>query len=231
MTTSPARAASALTDDDVAGWLRAHPDFFQRNGELLATLRVPHPTGGAVSLIERQIEVLREKNQTADARFAELVEIARANEQLAERIHRFTRRLMRAPTRRAILTQIDQGMREDFDVAPTVLLLFGNVADGDVGLRFVRQVPVDDPNLAGFDSLFASGKPRCGQIRDSLREFLFGPDDAASVGSVALVPLVDDRPFGLLALGSLNSQRFHPGMSTDFLARLGELIGDALARD
>src|SRR5690606_12482747 len=104
-------------------------------------------------------------------------------------------------------------------------------ADGDVGLRFVRQVPMDDSNLAGFDSLFASGKPRCGQIRDSLREFLFGPDDAASVGSVALVPLVDDRPFGLLALGSLNSQRFHPGMSTDFLARLGELTGDALARD
>src|SRR5690606_13520969 len=198
MTTSPARAASALTDDDVAGWLRAHPDFFQRNGELLATLRVPHPTAGAVSLIERQIEVLREKNQTADARFAELVEIARANEQLAERIHRFTRRLMRAPTRRAILTQIDQGMREDFDLAPTVLRLFGTGADGDVGLRFVRQVPMDDPNLAGFASLFASGKPRCGQIRDSLREFLFGPDDAASVGSVALVPLVDDRPFGLL---------------------------------
>jgi uncharacterized protein YigA (DUF484 family) len=231
MTTSTAPADAALTDEDIAGWLRANPDFFQRNGELLATLRVPHATGGAVSLIERQIEVLREKNQTADARFQELVGIARANEQLAERIHRFTRRLMRAPTRRAILTQIEQGMREDFDVTPTVLILFGTRADADVGLRFVRQVPAEDPNLAGFDSLFASGKPRCGQIRDTLREFLFGPDDAASVGSVALVPLVDDKPIGLLALGSLNSQRFHPGMSTDFLARLGELIGDALARD
>lgn len=232
MTTSTARANTALTDEDVSDWLRAHPDFFQRHGELLAALRVPHPTGGAVSLIERQIEVLREKNQTADARFQELVSIARANEQLAERIHRFTRRLMRAPTRRALLAQIEQGMREDFDVTPTVLLLFdgGAVAD-DVGLRCVRHVPADDPNLAGFDALFASGKPRCGQIRDSLREFLFSPDDAASVGSVALVPLVQDRPIGLLALGSLNSQRFHPGMSTDFLARLGELIGDALARD
>src|SRR5690606_14465730 len=231
MTTSPARAASALTDDDVAGWLRAHPDFFQRNGELLATLRVPHPTAGAVSLIERQIEVLREKNQTADARFAELVEIARANEQLAERIHRFTRRLMRAPTRRAIIGEIEQGLREDFDVTPAVLLLFGAGAGADnIGLRFVRQVAADEPHLAGFDSLFASGKPRCGQIRDSLRDFLFG-SDAGSVGSVALVPLANEQPFGLLALASLSTQRFHPGMSTDFLARLGEIIGDALARD
>lgn len=231
MTTSPAAAEAVLSDDEVAGWLRTHPDFFQRNSELLATLRVPHSAGAAVSLIERQIEVLREKNQTADSRFTELVSIARANEQLAEKVHRFTRRLMRAPTRRAILTEIEQGMREDFDVAPTVLLLFGAAAGAEnIGLRFVRQVAADEPNLAGFDSLFASGKPRCGQIRDSLRDFLFG-SDASSVGSVALVPLAGDRPFGLLALASLNSQRFHPGMSTDFLARLGELIGDALARD
>lgn len=229
MSTSTARDEITLSDEDIAGWLRSHPDFFQRNSELLATLRVPHPAGGAVSLIERQIDVLREKNQSADARFSELVSIARANELLADRIHRFTRRLMRAPTRRAILVQIEQGLREDFDATPTVLVLFGTAVEA-TGLRFVRQVPADDPNLAGFDSLFASGKPRCGQIRDSAREFLFG-SDAASVGSVALVPLASDAPFGLLALGSLNSQRFHPGMSTEFLARLGEIISDALARD
>lgn len=232
MSTSTASDQPVLSDEEVAGWLRAHPDFFQRHSELLATLRVPHSSGGAVSLIERQIELLREKNQSADSRFTELVSIARANEQLAGRVHQFTRRLMRAPTRRAILTQIEQGMREDFDVSPTVLLLFGAAAGTDnIGLRFVRQVAADEPHLNGFDSLFASGKPRCGQIRDSLRDFLFGPDDGASVGSVALVPLADDRPFGLLALASADSQRFHPGMSTDFLAHLGELIDDALARD
>src|SRR5690606_35555433 len=157
------------------------------------------------------IELLREKNQNADARFTELVQIARANEQLAARIHRFTRRLMRAPTRRAVLTQIEAGLREEFDVNQSVLVLIGG-AD-NTGLRFVRAVGADEPALAGFDSLFASGRPRCGQVRDTQREFLFGAD-AASVGSVALVPLGDEAPRGLLALGSLNSQRFHPGMST-----------------
>lgn len=229
MSTSTARDEIPLSDEDIAGWLRSHPDFFARNGELLATLRVPHETGGAVSLIERQIELLREKNSNADARFAELVSIARANEQLTARIHRFTRRLMRAPTRRATLLQMEQGLREDFDVTQSVLLLFGGGPD-ESDMRFVRHVAADDSNLAGFDTLFASGRPRCGQIRDSLREYLFGVD-AASVGSVALVPLGGGNPQGLLALASLNSQRFHPGMSTDFLALLGELVSDALARD
>jgi uncharacterized protein len=229
MTTSTARQEIVLADGDIASWLHANPDFFQRNPELMASLRLPHASGGAVSLIERQIEVLREKGQSADARLAELVSIARANEQLAAKIHGFTRRLMRAPTRREILTQIELGMREDFDTTQTVLLLF-NAGSDTSELRFVRPVAATDPNLAGFENLLANNRPRCGQIRDSQRDFIFGPD-GGSVGSVALVPLAGDAPLGLLVLGSQNRERFHPGMSTDFLARLGELISDALARD
>ncbi len=230
MTASTARQTpAALTDDGVAEWLRANPDFFRRNSELLAGLRLPHASGAAVSLIERQIEVLRDKNQTAEAKLAELVSIARENEALAARIHRFARRLISAPTRRAVLTQIERGFREEFDTAHTVLLLFRPAPD-TADLRFVRPVAADDANLNGFENLLATGRPRCGQIRYQQRDFIFGPD-SASIGSVALVPLAGDAPLGLLVLGSINRERFHPGMSTDFLALLGELIGDALARD
>jgi len=230
MTASTARQTpAALTDDGVAEWLRANPDFFRRNSELLAGLRLPHASGAAVSLIERQIEVLREKNQTAETRLAELVSIARENEALAARIHRFARRLISAPTRRAVLTQIERGFREDFDISHTVLVLFGAGSDAQ-DLRFVRAVAPSDNNLAGFENLLVSGKPRCGQIRDSQRDFIFG-SDSGSIGSVALVPLAATNSLGLLVLGSINRERFHPGMSTDFLQLLGEMIGDALARD
>lgn len=232
MSTSPAaaRPEATLSEQDVAAYLQATPDFFQRHGELLATLRLPHASGGAVSLVERQIEVMREKTQAADARLAELVSIARSNEQLAVKIHQFTRRLMRAPTRRAILTEIEAGFRDCFDITQTVLLLF-NAGANTTDLRFVRAVAQGDPQLAGFETLLSSGRPRCGQIRDTQREFIFGTDSGA-VGSVALVPLsCIAGPLGLLVLGSLNSQRFHPGMSTEFLTLLGESISDALARD
>ena len=92
----------------------------------------------------------------------------------------------------------------------------------------MRAVTVDDPNLKSFDTLFANGKPRCGQARDSQREFLFGPE-AAEIGSVALVPLGDKGSVGLLALGSTDRDRFHPGMSTEFLSRMADLIADALS--
>jgi uncharacterized protein YigA (DUF484 family) len=101
--------------------------------------------------------------------------------------------------------------------------------------RFLRSVGGDDAALRSFDSLFESAKPRCGQVRDSQREFLFGAD-AGGVASVALVPLLRTgaagvvTPVGLLAVGSNDPARFHPGMSTEFLARMGDLIADAVQR-
>jgi uncharacterized protein YigA (DUF484 family) len=95
--------------------------------------------------------------------------------------------------------------------------------------RFVRTLSAEDPNLKSFESLFASGKPRCGQVRDTQREFLFGTD-ANEIGSVALVPLGEKGALGLLALASADRDRFHPGMSTEFLARMADLITDALKR-
>jgi len=94
---------------------------------------------------------------------------------------------------------------------------------------FLRKLPADDTNMRTFEALLATGKPRCGQVRDTQRDFLFGPE-AASIGSVALVPLGDAGSVGLLALGSAERERFHPGMSTEFLKRMGELITDALSR-
>jgi hypothetical protein len=231
MTSSTARKDAPLGDEEVAEWLKANPEFFRRNGDLLAGLRLPHASGAAVSLIERQVDVLREKNNNAESRLAELVSIARSNEQLAAKIHQFARRLIRAPTRRAVLAQIERGFREEFDTGHTVLLLFKGAPEAAQELRFVRHVAADDTNLNGFENLLATGKPRCGQIRDSQREYIFGPD-SASIGSVALVPLAGaENSAGLLVLGSVNRERFHPGMSTDFLQLLGELISDALARD
>jgi hypothetical protein len=231
MTTREARGLSAADaeEESVARYLQNNPEFFERHQALLARLRLPHSRGGStISLVERQIEVMRERHAALEAKLAELVRVARDNDGIAERFHRFARRLLRAPSRQAALNEIEASLRDDFDAFHSVLLLVGS-APQESSQRFPRLIAPDDPNLKSFESLFASAKPRCGQVRDSQREFLFG-SDANDIGSVALVPLGEKGSMGLLALGSTERDRFHPGMSTEFLGRMADLIADAVAR-
>lgn len=233
MSSNQARVATETVDEGaVALYLQQNNDFFERHPQLLARLRLQHPRNGAtISLIERQVEVLREKYQTLEQKLAEFVRVARANNALADKIHRFTRRLLGTTDRSRVLAEVESSLREDFEATHAVLVLDDHisVADEAASPRFLRRVSAQDPVYRSFDSLFALAKPRCGQIRDSQLEFLFG-GEAPNIGSVALMPLGRDPPIGLLALGSTDRDRFHPGMSTEFLARMSELITDALAR-
>ena len=230
MTTREARGLAAVDteEESIASYLQRNPEFFERHQALLARLRLPHSHGGStVSLVERQIEVLRGKQAALESKLAELVRVARANDAISERLHRFTRRLLHAATRSEALRNIEAGLREDFDAFHAALVLIGAPPEADAP-RLVRTAAAEDANLKSFESLLASGKPRCGQARDSQREFLFGPE-GLEMGSVALVPLGDKGSLGLLALGSADRDRFHPGMSTEFLARLADLVSDALS--
>jgi uncharacterized protein YigA (DUF484 family) len=231
MSTREARGIPAQQSEEetVAHYLQQNPEFFENHLPLLARLRLPHARGSStISLVERQVEVLRERHASLEQKLADFVTVARANDAVAEKLHRFTRRLLRAQTRQSAIEQLEASLREDFDSFHSVLVLVGE-QDAVVPQRFVRQVDREDVNLKSFESLFTSGKPRCGPARDSQREFLFAAD-APDIGSVALVPLGDHGSLGLLALGSTDRDRFHPGMSTDFLARLADLISDVLSR-
>jgi len=230
MTTRDARGVAAMEteEESIAVYLQHNPDFFERHQAVLTRLRLPHARGGStISLVERQIEVLREKHAALEGKLAELVHVARANDAIADKLHRFTRRLLRAASRSEAIMQMEASLREDFDAFHSVLVLIGAQVDL-APQRFVHAVQADNPNLKSFESLFTNGKPRCGQARDSQREFLFG-SDAKDIGSVALVPLGEKGSLGLLALGSTDRDRFHPGMSTEFLARMAELIAESLA--
>ena len=231
MSTREARGIQAPQSEEetVAHYLQQNPEFFENHLPLLARLRLPHARGSStISLVERQVEVLRERHASLEQKLADFVTVARANDAVAEKLHRFTRRLLRAQTRQSAIEQLEASLREDFDSFHSVLVLIGEQG-AVVPQRFVRLVDREDVNLKSFESLFTSGKPRCGQARDSQREFLFAAD-APDIGSVALVPLGEHGSLGLLALGSTDRDRFHPGMSTDFLARLADLISDVLSR-
>jgi uncharacterized protein len=235
MTTSQARGIKheSLNDLSVAEYLQTYPDFFERNSSLLTKLRLPHvrDVGATVSLVERQVEVLRERNQSLERKLKELVDVARANDALADRIHRLSQRLIRAHTMPETIAAIETSLREDFDAMNSVLVLFLEQARSLVSdsSRFLRSGDPADADLKTFETLLQSGKPRCGQIRDVQRDYLFGKD-SVEIGSVALTPLGPKGELGILAIGASDAERFHPAMSTEFLSRIGELVTYALMR-
>src|SRR6202140_5657238 len=188
MTTSQARGIKheSLNDTSVAEYLQTYPDFFERNSPLLIKLRLPHlrDAGATVSLVERQVEVLRERNQSLERKLKELVEVARANDALADRIHRLSQRLIRAHTLLETINAVEASLREDFDAMHSVLVLFLEQApalEPEAG-RFLRSGTPGGPDIKSFESLLQSGKPRCGQVRDAQRDYLFGKD-SVEIGS------------------------------------------------
>lgn len=231
--TKPAATAgnTPLTEAAVVEYLEAFPEFFERNPALLQRLRLPdgRGSGTTVSLLEKQVDVLRERNRQLDKRLAEFIDVARGNDELAARIHRLTTRLVHARGIERTVDAVEASLREDFDVQRAVLVLFRD--DAALAARespFIRLAQRESMEIRSFETLLASDKPRCGQVRDSQRDFLFGAG-AVDIGSVALVPLGPAGKFGLLACGATDTQRFNPTVSTDFLARIGELIAAALA--
>lgn len=227
----PEFTEDVLSEADVHSYLKRNPDFFERHAALLSSLRLPHATGAAVSLVERQVSVLRQKDLKLERKLKELLEVARVNDTLAGKIHKMALDLLKARDLAQTLASVEGALRTAFGADHAVLVLFGepqSLDDLSLG-RFFRPMERNDPALQPFATFLGSSNPRCGQVRDAQRDFLFG-QHTNEVGSAALVPLGDKCQVGFLAIGSVDANRFHPGMSFDFLARLGDLIAVALKR-
>ena len=231
MSTQPEYVEDEVSEDAICDYLETHPDFFERNAILLASLRVPHETGGTVSLVERQVSMLRQKEIRLERQLKELIDVARDNEVLVAKIHELTMQLLTAPNLNATVAAVEEAMRSGFDADHSVLVLFGNpdcFDDVDAG-RFFRAIQRDDEALAPFATFLKGNGPRCGQVRDAQRDFLFR-GEADDVGSVAMIPLGRKAEIGFLTIASIDADRFHPGMSIDFLTRVGDLVSGALKR-
>ena len=215
-------------ENTVADYLKSHPDFFERHPLILLGLKLPHRTGGsAVSLVERQVSMLRQRNAQLERQFKDLVAVAKTNDALVEKIHQLGLKLMRARDLPERLERLETGLREDFGAERAVLVLFADKAPAAAQREgFVRRLSADDADVKPFAAFLRAAKPRCGPLRDR-QKYIFELE-ADSVSSAALVPLGADASLGFLIIGSRDPDHFHPGKRMDFLARLGELLSVAL---
>lgn len=220
------RQRGNLTDEDIERYLSTHPDFFERNIDLLESLSIPHDTGGAVSLIERQVNVLRNKNEQLESKLIELVQVARDNEGLSTRLHRLALGLMEAEGIDDVISTTKDLLRNEFPSTHVVVRLFAeNGLDEPISDLYIGERGEAPKSLV--EDLFDSNRPVCGRFEEVQMTYVFG-DIGVEVKSAVLIPLTDGRNLGILALGSHEPDRFHNGMGTLFLGYLGELVSRAV---
>jgi uncharacterized protein YigA (DUF484 family) len=218
---------TALLDSSaVAQYLADHPHFFEEHANLLGDVRLSSPLmGRAVSLQERQMEVMRERYKALELRLAELNRNAQENQAIANRFHGWNQSLLRERDVAAMPRAVTEGLKTAFNVPAATLRLFG-VAPEHAGAWFAAGVS-DDARL------FANGllAPYCGSNNDF--EAVRWLDDAGAMQSAVIVALrhpgTQDAAFGLLVMGSPDPERFTSLMATDFLVHIGETASVALA--
>ena len=219
-------AMNPITEDDIADFLLNTPDVFGRHAELLSAVLLTSPHGNrAVSLQERQAEMLREKIKLLEHRIMDMIRHGNENMIISDRLQRWARRLFLTASPQALPRAMAEGLQEEFMVPQVAVKVWG-VADAFAGEPFAQGVSDDVKSLAS--SLMA---PYVGA--NAGFEAVGWLPDASRVASVALIALrngTDPQAFGLMVLASPDSQRFHAGMGTDFLERMAELGSAALSR-
>jgi uncharacterized protein YigA (DUF484 family) len=208
-------------EKEVIAYLEAQPDFFERHPELVESLRVPHACGGAISLIEHQVEVLKEKNRAYRHKMRELVEIARENDRLSEKMQLLTLELFACKSVDDIVMTVHDSLRNQFDMDLIRIMLIGSPKTFIQG--YVDSVDPGSALLKSFETFFKGERPVCGRLKKEQLKHLFA-EQGEKVKSATLIPLIDDTRYGLIAMGSFDADRFNPGMGTLFLRHLGAVV-------
>lgn len=213
-----------LDAEQVAAYLRQHPEFFVAHDELIPEMRIPHDSGSAVSLVERQVRLLRERNIEMRHRLAQLMDVARDNDRLFEKTRRLVLDLLDATSLEDVVSTVEDSLRHEFQVPFVSLILFS-----DSNLPVGRSVSSAEAHQA-IGGLLSGGKTVCGVLRPHELSFLFGEAEAGEVGSAAVVSLTFQGLHGVLAIGSSDPQHYKSSLGTLFLGYVAEVLARVLPR-
>ncbi len=220
-------ANNPLNDENVVQYLQTNPDFFQQHEELLKNLTIPHSnTGVATSLIERQVSILRKQKNELDNQLQNLIQAARNNEQIINRMQRFTLDIIHAHSVEDIIMLCQEEMLNNFNADYIGIKLIAKSNNDNDDAIFVAT---DDDLLQSFNSLFKNRKPLCGRITSKQRQLMF-PDHIDDIKSAVLAPLQNAENMGIIALGSTDESRFQASMGTLFISHLAEIITASLSK-
>lgn len=213
---------NTLTNDvaTILDYLREHPNLLVEHPEVLSEIVVPHATGAATSLVERQVSVLREQVRQLKNQLKDLIEIARENGDLSKRLHALTEKLVQTEDLDSLLTSIKKTIISNFKADRVILRLFVEPVDNAPEAIFTG---IDWPKKSLFEEVLNKKQPVCGRLNQQQNEALFG-DELPEYSSSVLLPLEGKGWKGLLAIGSQDPQRFSADMGTEILAQMADIV-------
>ncbi len=218
---------TGVDETSVVEFLKGNPEFFNHNSDLLPKLHIPHETGGAISLIEKQVSVFRHKCTALEDKLGELILVARENEQLHRRLHVLIQEVVSADSIEELMLLTSDTLIQNFRADDARFLLIDKKSGENHAKHPERYLSYDEPALSHFEKNFSSGETICCIPTDEQKQFLFG--EQAKVGSVAIIPLKHKRDLGLIVLSSVDARRFGSNKGVMFLTELGEVLSRRIA--
>lgn len=214
-----------MRSDEVARYLQENPQFFEEHAELLSHIVIPHPHGGrTISITERQMLSLRDKNRQLESKMGELLQFGEENDVISEKMHRLAVAMTSAATFQAVIHTLNFHLRDDFSIPHFALRLWDRP---DNAAELPEFAAVSEELQAFAETL---SQPYCGSTSGFETSSWFG-EASKHVRSQGLIALrTGGGTIGMIALGSEDAQRFYAGMGTLYLERLGEMASAALAR-
>ncbi len=207
-------AIDPTLEHQIADYLAQHPDFFDRHPDTLSALTLQHETQGAISLVERQLRQLRQHNQTYRSQLDELLQVARTNAAIDQRLHQLILKLMGIGPQDAVFDLLCRQVQSALAADAVAIKLYASE---------MVQAPAAQPIFSKLDPFFQHSQPCCGRLPDAQARYLFG-ELTGSIGSVVLIPLKSTTLIGLLAIGDHDPARFNAEQGVDFLQRLADVV-------
>ncbi|MCK5663903.1 MAG: DUF484 family protein [Thiotrichaceae bacterium] len=214
-------------EQSIIDYLQSHPDFFVHHSSLLANMDIAHNSGTAISLIERQVGILREQNAQQKIQLTELFYVANKNEQSNQKIHKLTLDLLASQNLNESEKALNKSLCENFSVDAISLRVFIEPKNKQAKHLFIEK---GSKTSKGLEKLINTRKPQCGYFKNLSLNELFD-ENSEDLCSFAILPLFVEKNncFGVLVLGSQNMRRFSADMGTVFLERMGESISHILS--
>jgi uncharacterized protein YigA (DUF484 family) len=221
MTTKKAQAKELQL---VRDYLIDHPSFFEDNPDVLEAINVSHDSGKAISLVERQITVMRDKNKVLSGQLEQLIETAKNNDQLLAKTNQLVLKLIQAEDLNSLITVLDTSLKNDFNTEFYSLIL---IDKGLFASKTAANLVSEEDAKSKISSLLSAQKAVSGVLPEEQINFLF-EQSANSVASAIAVPLNSAKPFGILALGSSDADFYSYDIGTVFIDYIGALLNELI---